>query len=50
MEGVRWAFKYGSWKPKKDEWLLAAQCIQPEENQRINRFVFAKDAKAAMVS
>ena len=49
MDGVRWAFRCGKWKPTREQWMLAAQCIQTEEKQRIGRFVFQKDAKSAMV-
>lgn len=49
MEGVRWAFRCGSWSPSRAEWLLAARCVQREERERIGQFVFAKDAKSAMV-
>ncbi|XP_055493028.1 L-aminoadipate-semialdehyde dehydrogenase-phosphopantetheinyl transferase isoform X2 [Leucoraja erinacea] len=48
MEGVRWAFGCGPWRPRCSEWLLAARCVQDEERERIGRFIFAKDAKAAM--
>ncbi|XP_051536003.1 L-aminoadipate-semialdehyde dehydrogenase-phosphopantetheinyl transferase [Myxocyprinus asiaticus] len=48
MDGVRWAFRCGSWVPTRSEWTLAARCIQPEEKERIGQFVFAKDAKSAM--
>ncbi|XP_063061558.1 L-aminoadipate-semialdehyde dehydrogenase-phosphopantetheinyl transferase isoform X2 [Engraulis encrasicolus] len=48
MEGVRWAFRCGSWSPTRAEWLLAARCVQREEKERIGQFVFAKDAKSAM--
>ncbi|XP_069747326.1 L-aminoadipate-semialdehyde dehydrogenase-phosphopantetheinyl transferase [Narcine bancroftii] len=48
MEGVRWAFGSGRWRPSSADWSLAARCVQDEERQRIGRFVFAKDAKAAM--
>ncbi|KPP74221.1 L-aminoadipate-semialdehyde dehydrogenase-phosphopantetheinyl transferase-like [Scleropages formosus] len=48
MEGARWAFRCGSWTPSRREWLFAARCVQREEKERIGRFVFAKDAKAAM--
>ncbi|XP_056330444.1 L-aminoadipate-semialdehyde dehydrogenase-phosphopantetheinyl transferase [Danio aesculapii] len=48
MEGVRWAFRCGSWVPSRSEWTLAARCVQQEEKQRIGQFVFAKDAKSAM--
>lgn len=49
MEGVRLAFKFGSWKPTKQEWLLGISCVQSEEKQRIMRFVFKKDAKSALI-
>ncbi|XP_074536510.1 L-aminoadipate-semialdehyde dehydrogenase-phosphopantetheinyl transferase [Halichoeres trimaculatus] len=49
MASVRWAFRCGSWTPSRSEWLFAARCIQKEEKDRIGQFVFAKDAKSAMV-
>ncbi|XP_014673350.1 PREDICTED: L-aminoadipate-semialdehyde dehydrogenase-phosphopantetheinyl transferase-like [Priapulus caudatus] len=49
MGSIRWAFNFGKWKPLREEWLLAAQSVQLEENQRIHKFVFRKDAKAALV-
>lgn len=49
MEGVRWAFSCGTWLPSPAEWLLAVRSIQPEEKERIGQFVFARDAKAALV-
>lgn len=49
MSSVRWAFRCGSWTPSRSEWLFAARCIQQEEKDRIGQFVFAKDAKSAMV-
>ncbi|XP_077984902.1 L-aminoadipate-semialdehyde dehydrogenase-phosphopantetheinyl transferase-like [Glandiceps talaboti] len=48
MESLRWAFQFGSWKPTRSEWMLAAQCVQQEEKERIGKFVFTKDGKAAM--
>jgi len=48
MDGIRWAFNFGVWNPTREEWLLACRCIQPEEKDRIHRFVFKRDAKAAM--
>ncbi|TRY81532.1 hypothetical protein DNTS_005816 [Danionella cerebrum] len=48
MEGVRWAFRCGSWAPSKTEWTFAARCVQQEEKDRIGQFVFARDAKYAM--
>ena len=49
MGSVRWAFRCGSWTPGRSDWLFAARCIQREEKDRIGEFVFAKDAKSAMV-
>ncbi|XP_069825851.1 L-aminoadipate-semialdehyde dehydrogenase-phosphopantetheinyl transferase [Dendropsophus ebraccatus] len=48
MEGVRWAFPCARWTPGRDDWLLCARCVQPEEQQRIAHFMFTRDAKAAM--
>lgn len=50
MGSIRWAFRCGSWTPARTDWLFAARCVQPEEKDRIGTFVFAKDAKSAMVS
>jgi len=49
MEGIRLAFKSGSWKPTRQEWLLGTSCVQPEEKERILKFVFKKDAKSALI-
>ncbi|XP_071951390.1 L-aminoadipate-semialdehyde dehydrogenase-phosphopantetheinyl transferase-like [Antedon mediterranea] len=48
MGSVRYAFRFGSWKPNKEEWMLASRCIQQEEKERIAKFHFANDARAAM--
>ena len=32
------------------EWLLGTSCVQPEEKERIMKFVFKKDAKSALAS
>lgn len=50
MASVRWAFRCGSWAPSRSDWLFAARCVQREEKERIGQFVFAKDAKSALVS
>ncbi|KAL8587657.1 hypothetical protein ACOMHN_045346 [Nucella lapillus] len=46
---IRIAVKSKPWNPSEKEWTLAAQCVQPEEKERIGRFVFKKDSKSAMV-
>jgi len=50
MVGVRLAFRCGVWKPTSAEWTLAMSCIQPEERLRIQRFVFRKHTRSALVS
>ncbi|XP_062873250.1 L-aminoadipate-semialdehyde dehydrogenase-phosphopantetheinyl transferase [Trichomycterus rosablanca] len=49
MEGARWAVRLSAWSPSRAEWLLSARCVQPEEKERIQQFMFNRDAKAAMV-
>lgn len=44
----RWAVNVARWIPTQSEWLAAAATVQPEEKERIGRFVFATDAKLAM--
>ena len=46
---IKWAFNFRAWQPTRSEWMFCGQCIQNEEKDRIQRFVFKKDAKAAMV-
>lgn len=46
---TRLAVKAKAWVPTQAEWMTAAQSIQPEEKDRIGKFVFKKDAKSAMV-
>ncbi|XP_061184564.1 L-aminoadipate-semialdehyde dehydrogenase-phosphopantetheinyl transferase-like [Saccostrea echinata] len=45
---IKWAFNFRAWQPTRSEWMFCGQCIQNEERERIKRFVFKKDAKAAM--
>ena len=49
MVQVRWAFNFTAWKPTQTEWTFCNQCVQQEERERIKKFYFTKDAKAAMV-
>lgn len=46
---VRWYFNFTSWNPTAGELLFATSCIQPEEKERIGRFVFKKDFKASLI-
>ncbi|KAK3926473.1 L-aminoadipate-semialdehyde dehydrogenase-phosphopantetheinyl transferase [Frankliniella fusca] len=45
---VRWAFNTRTWNPSQEDWLLASRCIQAEDKERIQKFVFKADAKARM--
>lgn len=46
---IRWAMNTARWLPARDQWLLANSLIQNEEVNRINSFVFRKDAKSALI-
>lgn len=48
-KNVRWAFNFTSWQPTTAELLAATSCIQPEEKERIMKFVFKKDFKASLI-
>lgn len=50
MVHIRWAFNFSVWNPTRTEWTFCNQCIQNEERERIKKFYFKKDAKAAMVN
>lgn len=49
VRGFRWFVNTSKWSPTKAQWLLAVRCVQKEELDRINRFVFKKDAKMALI-
>lgn len=46
---ARWVFDCLSWKPIHSELIMALSAIQPEEKERIAKFVFMKDAKSSLV-
>ncbi|KAK4300981.1 hypothetical protein Pmani_026853 [Petrolisthes manimaculis] len=48
MESIRWAFNTRLWAPNKGDWMTALSLIQPEEKERISKFVFRKDAKSSI--
>jgi len=48
LSEIRWAFDIAKWKPSGGEWSHALSSIQSEEQQRICRFVFKRDAKASL--
>lgn len=48
-KSVRWAFDISKWNPSVPEILLASSCIQADQKDRLNRFVFKKDLKYSLV-
>lgn len=47
--GVRWAFDFSKWHPSESDLLSATACLQPDDKERIGRFVFKKDFKASLI-
>ena len=48
MTSIRWAFNVSKWEPSEKEFLLALSCLQAEEKNRIQKYVFKKDIKASI--
>ncbi|XP_053677141.1 L-aminoadipate-semialdehyde dehydrogenase-phosphopantetheinyl transferase [Anopheles nili] len=46
---VRWAFDLAGWRPSLADLLLVTSCIQPEEKNRLQRFVFRDDFNASCI-
>lgn len=46
---TRWAFDVSTWTPTEEQIFTISSFIQPEEKQRISKFVFMKDAKSSLV-
>ncbi|KAL1452561.1 hypothetical protein WDU94_006779 [Cyamophila willieti] len=46
---IRWAFDCSQWCLSPTVWFKCLKSIQPEERERINRFVFQNDAISSMV-
>ncbi|XP_073984271.1 L-aminoadipate-semialdehyde dehydrogenase-phosphopantetheinyl transferase [Rhodnius prolixus] len=49
FKSVRWVFDCASWKPTYSDLLFATSCIQHEEKERIDKFVFQKDVKSSLI-
>lgn len=48
--GLRWAVNTSTWNPSRTEWVFAMKLVgSDEERARINRFVYKKDAKHALI-
>lgn len=48
-EQIRWAFNLKNWRPTLEDLLKATACIQPEEKQRLAKFVFRDDFDASLI-
>lgn len=47
---LRWAVNTNRWQPTRTEWLTAMRLVgNDQERNRINRYVYKKDAKHALV-
>lgn len=47
---VRWAINTSNWSPTRSEWTTGMRLVDSEEERiKINRYVFKKDAKQALV-
>lgn len=46
---VRWLFDCAAWQVSAQDWFKCLKSIQPEERERIGKFVFQNDAMASMV-
>lgn len=45
----RFYFNTEKWNPTKEQWLNATRCLTPDQLERIHRFVYRRDAKAALI-
>lgn len=48
-KSVRWAFNISKWNPTVSEIRLASSCIQNDQKDRLNKFVFKKDLKYSLI-
>ncbi|KAK2575768.1 hypothetical protein KPH14_007154 [Odynerus spinipes] len=48
-QSIRWAFNWKEWDPSEKEFSRAISCVQLEEKDRLDRFVFRKDVRASLV-
>lgn len=46
---ARWAFDFSSWRPSLSDLLKATSCIQPEEKERLSKFIFRDDFQASLI-
>lgn len=49
-KSIRWFVNTTHWNPTRSEWVIAMRLVgNDEERERINKFVFKKDAKHAII-
>lgn len=46
---ARWAFDLAAWRPSHADLMFATACIQPEEKERLAKFVFRNDFDASLI-
>lgn len=46
---ARWAFDLSKWRPTMSDLLRATACVQAEEKERLQRFVFRDDFNASLI-
>ncbi|XP_076180782.1 L-aminoadipate-semialdehyde dehydrogenase-phosphopantetheinyl transferase [Ptiloglossa arizonensis] len=49
FQSIRWAFNWKEWNPSEKDFTQAISCVQLEEKERLDRFVFRKDVRASLV-
>ncbi|CAG0920150.1 unnamed protein product, partial [Notodromas monacha] len=48
-KSLRWAFRVTDWNPDPTQWSQLASFVSTVEKERIQRFVFQRDAKSALI-
>ncbi|XP_054007935.1 L-aminoadipate-semialdehyde dehydrogenase-phosphopantetheinyl transferase [Hylaeus anthracinus] len=49
FESIRWAFNWKEWNPSEKDIARAISCVQLDEKERLDRFVFRKDVRSSLV-
>ncbi|KAL3284196.1 hypothetical protein HHI36_018360 [Cryptolaemus montrouzieri] len=48
-KNIRWAFNISKWNPSRDEIVRCTTYVQPEEKERLGRFIFKNDFKSSLI-
>ncbi|RWS07595.1 L-aminoadipate-semialdehyde dehydrogenase-phosphopantetheinyl transferase-like protein [Dinothrombium tinctorium] len=46
---IRWSFDTSKWSPNREQLLSAFSCLQRDEIERVQRFVYRRDLKQALI-